>query len=110
MLKGEIFTDRRPSFILSKIRHLSRGKRNDEVIKAVVLEQLPAHCRSILALSDSVDLSRLASAADNIMAQSNEQSVTAVSTNDDLASRVELLMAKGGGSDGSVSFTFGKSF
>lgn len=94
LLEGEIFTDGRPSFILSKIRHLSRGKCNDDVIKAVFMEQLPAHCRAILALSDAVDLTCLASVSDKIMAQNNTHAVDSVSSENDLAGKMDLLMAK----------------
>lgn len=93
ILKGEIFTGGKPSLILGKIKHLSRGRCSDEVIKAVFMEQLPVHCRSILALSDVNDLTRMAHVADKIMAQSNEQSVAAVSTDRGLSEKVDALMA-----------------
>lgn len=94
ILKGEIFTDGKPSLILSKIRPLSRGRCSEDVIKSVFMEQLPVHCRSILALSDVVDLTRLALVADKIMAQNNEQSVAVVSSDRELSEKVNALMAK----------------
>lgn len=67
MLKGETISEGRPTAILSKLRHLSRGRCNNEILKALFLEQLPPGCKAILSVSDNDDLSRLANMADKIV-------------------------------------------
>lgn len=79
---------------MSKIRHLSRNRCSEDVIRAVFLDQLPTNCRSILALSDIEDLLRLSLIADKIVAQSNEQTVATVSSDKGLSEKVDALMLK----------------
>lgn len=67
ILKGEIIGDGKPSAILNRIRHLSRNRCSDEVIRVIFLEHIPANCRAILALSETNDLTKLATIADKIV-------------------------------------------
>ncbi|XP_051168398.1 uncharacterized protein LOC127286129 [Leptopilina boulardi] len=84
ILKGEIISDGKPSLILSRIRHLRRGRCSDDVLKTIFLEHLPANCRAVLAVSETNDLNRLASMADRIMSySSSEKNVAAVSVDPD---------------------------
>ncbi|XP_051167324.1 uncharacterized protein LOC127285386 [Leptopilina boulardi] len=93
ILRGEILTDGKPSLILSKIRHLSRGRCSEEIIKAVFLDHLPENCRAILALSEVEDVRRLAQVADKIMANtsSTESTVSAVSTESEVLKKIDAL-------------------
>ncbi|XP_051166508.1 uncharacterized protein LOC127284855 [Leptopilina boulardi] len=93
ILRGEILTDGKPSMILSKIRHLSRGRCSEEIIKSVFLEQLPDNCRAILSLSEVDDVSRLAVVADKIVANFSpaENSVNAVSADNEILKKLEVL-------------------
>lgn len=83
VLKGESLNDRKPSAFLNKMRHLSRGRCSDEVLKSIFLENLPPSCRSILAVSDTADLTRLATIADRIVENNtvSNHSVALVSEN-----------------------------
>ncbi|XP_043470227.1 uncharacterized protein LOC122503665 [Leptopilina heterotoma] len=83
VLQGESLNDGKPSAFLNKMRHLSRGRCSDEVLKSIFLENLPPGCRSILAVSDTADLTRLATIADRIVENSTvlNQSVASVSEN-----------------------------
>lgn len=96
ILKGEVFTEGKPSLMLSKIRHLSRGRCSKDVIRAIFLEQSPANCRSILSLSDLTDVSRLSLVADKVIEQINvgDHSIAAVSVDNELMKRVDALASK----------------
>lgn len=93
VLRGEIFADGKPSLILSKIRHLSRGRFSEKIIKAVFLKQLPENCRAILSMSEVEDVSWLAQVADRIMANSvsTENSVNVVSADNEILKKIEVL-------------------
>ncbi|XP_066593223.1 uncharacterized protein [Prorops nasuta] len=59
LIKGQVSTCGKPSLILTRLRALDT-KCNDEIIRTIFLEQLPAQCRAILAASEVSDLNKLA--------------------------------------------------
>ncbi|XP_043485188.1 uncharacterized protein LOC122513025 [Leptopilina heterotoma] len=93
ILRGEIFADGKPSLILSKIRHLSRGRCSEKIIKSVFLDQLPENCRAVLSLSEIENVTRLATIADKIMANISpiDNSVNAVSMDNEILNKIEVL-------------------
>lgn len=94
ILRGEILSDGKPSLILSKIRHLSRGRCSEEIIKAVFLDHLPENCRAILSMSEVDDVTRLAHVADKVMANMSStsgSSVSAVSTESEVLKKIDAL-------------------
>lgn len=94
-MRGEIISDGKLSLILNRIRHLSRGRCSDEVIKSIFLEHLPESCRAVLAISDTDDLSRLASMADRIVScVPNQRKISAVSAKSDLMAKIAELTVK----------------
>ena len=66
LLKGQIVTDGKPSLILNGFRGLNDGKCNDEILRSIFTEHLPATTRAIMAASEISDLNRLAELADKI--------------------------------------------
>ncbi|XP_051172356.1 uncharacterized protein LOC127288761 [Leptopilina boulardi] len=95
ILKGEVIGEGKRSLILSRIRHLGRGRCNDKVLKAIFLEHLPANCRTILAISDTNDLSRLASMADRMVSyNSPEANVAAISADKGILTELEELTSR----------------
>lgn len=59
--------EEKPSIFLQRLRNLAAGQVTDEVLKSIFIEQLPEGVRTILAISEVQDLSRLAAQADNIV-------------------------------------------
>ncbi|XP_043475815.1 uncharacterized protein LOC122507261 [Leptopilina heterotoma] len=95
VLRGEMVSDGKPSLMLSRIRHLGRGKCSDEVLRSIFLEHLSASCRAILAVSDINDLSRLALMADRIVAYDpSERNVSAISANSEIMNRLGELTTR----------------
>lgn len=71
LLRGQEFTTEKPSNLLQKLRNLAGGQCNDIVLRTLFLEQLPDNVRTILAISEVSDLSKLALQADKIFEMSN---------------------------------------
>lgn len=67
ILRGTEFTDDKPSNILQRMRNLAGTEVGDNILRTLFLEQLPEHVRGILAISEVVDLSKLALQADKII-------------------------------------------
>lgn len=70
LLRGNELADERPSIFLQRLRNLAGGQCNDAVLRTLFLEQLPDNVRSILAISEVTDLSKLALQADKIIEMS----------------------------------------
>ncbi|XP_043470595.1 uncharacterized protein LOC122503899 [Leptopilina heterotoma] len=68
----------------------------DEVIRAIFIEQLPANCRAILAMSETSDLAKLAIIADRIVDVGGWSStaVASVDRRDDLNSKIDELTSR----------------
>ncbi|XP_050303795.1 uncharacterized protein LOC126741433 [Anthonomus grandis grandis] len=66
LLKGQVGIDGKPSLMLSRLRGLSNGTVDDNIIRSIFLEQLPREHRAILVSAGVSDLNRLAEAADRI--------------------------------------------
>ena len=66
LLRGEVISDGKPSFLLTSLRALNDGSCTDTIIKNVFLEQMPSHIRAILAMSNVEDLQKLANLADKV--------------------------------------------
>ena len=64
LLKGESLTSGKPSFLLTQLRNLNEFGCSNDIIKSIFFEQLPAHVRAILAVSNDEDLQVLAQMAD----------------------------------------------
>lgn len=95
VLRGEVIADGRPSLILSRIRHLGRGRCSDEVLKTIFLVHLPANCRAVLAVAERNDLGRLATMADRIVFyRPSKANVSAISTNSDILCKLEELTSR----------------
>ena len=67
LLKGEVFTSGKPSYILNQLRNMNDFEGSDEVIRFVLLEQLPAHVRAILSVGNVADLQVYTQMADKIV-------------------------------------------
>lgn len=67
LLKGQVGTDGKPSLVLSRLRNLSNGMVDDNVIRQIFLDQLPQAHRAILVASGATDLNKIAEAADRIV-------------------------------------------
>lgn len=59
--------DEKPSIFLQRLRNLAVGQVTDEILKSIFMEQLPENMRSILAISEVQDLTKLAAQADKIV-------------------------------------------
>ena len=67
LFKGQNLGDQKPSQFLVVLRNNASGQCNNTILKSLFLEHLPESVRSILAVSDSNDLYKLALMADKIM-------------------------------------------
>ena len=61
-----MLSDGKPSLLLNRLRNLNNNKCSDEVLKTIVLDQLPSHVRAILAMSNVDDLQALAELVDKV--------------------------------------------
>lgn len=57
----------KPSVLLQRLRNLAEGQVTDGVLRTIFMEQLPENVRTILAISEVSDLSKLATQADKIL-------------------------------------------
>lgn len=71
LLRSHELTNEKPSNLLQKLRNMAGGQCNDMVLRTLFLEHLPDNVRTILAISEVVDLSKLALQADKIFEMSN---------------------------------------
>lgn len=100
LIKGDIITDGKPSLILNRLRCLSDNKCNDEVLRTIFLDHLPANHRAILALSNVATLQELAALADklNDVTQSSCSNVAAITPNssnqEDIASKLDRVISE----------------
>ncbi|XP_033214007.1 uncharacterized protein LOC117171067 [Belonocnema kinseyi] len=67
LLKGEVLTPGKPSFILTRLRNLNEFGCSNAVLRSILLDQLPPHVRAILSVGDLEDLKALAQIADKIV-------------------------------------------
>ncbi|KAI4474110.1 hypothetical protein M0804_015015 [Polistes exclamans] len=67
LLRSSQPTDTRPSNILQRLRHIANGQCTDNILRTLFMEQLPDYIRSILAISEVTDLTKLALQADKIL-------------------------------------------
>lgn len=70
--------DKRPTQLLNELSGLAKGKINNDFLKSLWLQRLPAQARAILQASNA-DLPELAKLADKILEVSDYQQVAAVS-------------------------------
>lgn len=99
LLRDNEFSDEKPSYFLQRLRNLAGGQCGDAVLRTLFLEQLPIHVRSILAISECTDLTKLASQADKIVDLSKPTTATVsvgneqptYSRDDDLRKAVDAL-------------------
>ncbi|KYN50060.1 PREDICTED: uncharacterized protein LOC108771186 [Cyphomyrmex costatus] len=67
LLRGHELGDEKPSHFLQRLRNLAAGQCNEAVMRTLFLEQMPESVRSILAISELTDLSKLAQQADRVV-------------------------------------------
>ncbi|XP_025266505.1 uncharacterized protein LOC112638642 [Camponotus floridanus] len=88
LLRNHELTDDKPSNFLQKLRNLAGVQCSDIVLRTLFLEQLPDNVRSILAISEVGDLSKLALQADKVLDMSKINiSQVCLSTSDALNAR-----------------------
>ncbi|XP_046145932.1 uncharacterized protein LOC123989256 [Osmia bicornis bicornis] len=80
LLHGHELGDEKPSVFLQKMKHLSAGQCNDSILRSLFLEQTPSNVRTILAISEMTDLTKLALQADKILKMAHSNSVAAIDT------------------------------
>ncbi|XP_046145355.1 uncharacterized protein LOC123988647 [Osmia bicornis bicornis] len=66
LLRGHGMGDEKPSNYLQRLRNLAGGQCSDSVLRTLFLEQMPENIRVILAISEGMDLGKLALQADKI--------------------------------------------
>ena len=66
LLKGEVLSDGKPSLLLNRLRNLNNNRCSDDVVKTILLDQLPSHVRAFLAMSNVDDLQALAELAGKV--------------------------------------------
>lgn len=71
--------DQKPSQLLTKMKTLARDKVPDETLRVLWQNLLPATVRAVLAVTESKDLDRLATVADDVMEATKSSVVAAVS-------------------------------
>lgn len=67
LIRGQELGTDKPSNFLQRLRNLTGGQCNDNIIRTLFLEQLPENVQAILAISESNDINKLAQQADKIM-------------------------------------------
>lgn len=67
LLTSHELGDDKPSVFLQRLRNLAEGQVSDGVLRTIFMEQLPENVRTILAISEVADLSKLAMQADKIL-------------------------------------------
>lgn len=64
LLRGHEIRDEKPTAYLHRLRSLAGNQCGNAILRSLFLEQLPEHIRTILVISDTTDLQRLAEMAD----------------------------------------------
>lgn len=67
LLASHELGDDKPSVFLQRLRNLAEGQVSDGVLRTIFMEQLPENVRTILAISEVANLSKLAMQADKIL-------------------------------------------
>ncbi|XP_046143429.1 uncharacterized protein K02A2.6-like [Osmia bicornis bicornis] len=97
LLRGSEVVDEKPSHCLQRLRNLAGGQVEENVLRTLFLEQLPESMRTVLAISDTADLQRLALLADKI-AEMSVPRVAAIEASTPVipppSTRIEALEAK----------------
>ncbi|XP_046144410.1 uncharacterized protein LOC123988426 [Osmia bicornis bicornis] len=97
LLRGSEVVDEKPSHCLQRLRNLAGGQVGENVLRTLFLEQLPESMRTVLAISDTADLQRLALLADKI-AEMSAPRVAAIEASTPVipppSTRIEALEAK----------------
>ncbi|XP_012141582.1 uncharacterized protein LOC105662583 [Megachile rotundata] len=78
LLHGHDLGDEKPSVFLQKMRHLASGQCSDSVLRSLFLEQMPSNIRTILTISETPDLSKLALQADKIIEMTRGNNISSV--------------------------------
>lgn len=91
LLEEITLDDRKPSVLLRELRSYANGKVNDDFLKGLFIQRLPAHVRAILASLNECNLQTLANTADKILESSKSFEVAAVSTSSSESSN-EILV------------------
>ena len=63
----EFIFDEKPTLLLQRIRNYATGQVNEQFLRIVLLERLAENVRGILAISDGMNLDKLAIQADKII-------------------------------------------
>ncbi|XP_076545908.1 uncharacterized protein LOC143305608 [Osmia lignaria lignaria] len=66
LLRGHSMGDEKPSSYLQRLRNLAGGQCSESILKTLFLEQMPENFRVILAISEGMDLGKLALQADKL--------------------------------------------
>ncbi|XP_043506110.1 uncharacterized protein LOC122526658 [Polistes fuscatus] len=80
LLRSSQPTDAKPSNILQRLRNIANGQCTDNILRTLFMEQLPDCIRSILAISEVTDLTKLALQADKILEVSKADVAAVTST------------------------------
>lgn len=67
LLRGNEAGNEKPSAFLQRLRNLSGGQCNDNVLRTLFMEQLSKNIRTVLAISKEADLSKLTYQIDKIV-------------------------------------------
>ncbi|XP_029159095.1 uncharacterized protein LOC114931282 [Nylanderia fulva] len=67
LLRGHEMRDEKPTAYLHRLRALAGDQCGDAIIRSLLFEQLPEAARTILAISDTSNLQRLAEMADKAL-------------------------------------------
>lgn len=67
LLRGQELADEKPSNLLQRLRNLAGGQCTDSILNTIFMEHLPENVRTILAISETTDLAKLALQADKIL-------------------------------------------
>lgn len=93
----------KPSFILTQMCNIANGKCNEEVLRSLFMEQLPAFHLQILATVTTKTLTELVQLADKItdemqLQRNSEQQVASVAvsegSNSELISKIDAIATK----------------
>lgn len=66
LLRGQELGDEKPSNCLHRIKNLAGGQCSETILRTIFMELLPDNIRTILAISEVTDLTKLAMQADKI--------------------------------------------
>ena len=100
LLGGIEIGDDKPSHFLQRMKSLSGGQVNNDILRTLFLERLPDKIKTILAVCDGTDVDKLALQADKISEAISNSTyfVSAVSTSnnsgDELSRKLDQIMSR----------------